>query len=844
MHGVRFAFLLAVTIFSLTPVAGFAQTSVYNLPSQPLAESLKAVGARAGVNILVAPSLVDATQAPALNATLSVAEALTRLLAGTHLEFHFIDDQTVVIREKAVSGVGDGPSARPVDPPKETDPTTSQDSRSGRCASVAAEGCPEVTPVDTPLALAAASPETVVVSGRQLPVETLLDRKIYSVTSDVQSSLGALSDVLANIPSVNVDADGIVSLRGDSHVLILLDGKPSALFTGPSAGDNLQAFPAKDIERIEIITTPPPEFKAQGASGIINIITRKKKSDGLTGSLQGSAGNGGRTVDGANGSFHSGPLTLSATASYRHDFRDRVIQSDVSAPDSSTGELSASQSSLRELIERSLPTAGLTAEYALNDRQSITGSVRWAERFSDRHYTEFDSTDTPPGTVTSVSQTRNDRHDTQTDYDDHLSFSQKLSRPGESLELTVSHWTSSLQEHWESIEDALVPPAAATGSALALRQHYETTEAQADYVLPLSKSNTLKLGYSFDQDDYSFQDVGDDVDIATGMASPELGVADDFKYREQVHAWYASYQSSRGALGWLGGLRAELTRLGTQELTQDSATSGSYLKLFPSLHVDYALSDIASLSLGASSRVTRPDPEYLNPYVDHEYSPNLRSGNPYLSPEYTHSFELGYGFDAARVNYSLTAYYRLNRDSMTDVRESLGDGLTLGTEATMPKDDAAGLEGSAYGSIGSKLTYSISGNLFHRQIDATELGVSELQSTTGLDGKIKLDYRLSRADSAEIAATHTDKVLTPQGYVGAINIVNVGYKRQLWADLAAVVTISDLFNGQRYRQSWESPGLTENYLRYTRGRIAYVGLVYSLGVKKDKAAKFDYDKVE
>ena len=216
-----------------------------------------------------------------------------------------------------------------------------------------------------------------------------------------------------------------------------------------------------------------------------------------------------------------------------------------------------------------------------------------------------------------------------------------------------------------------------------------------------------------------------------------------------------------------------------------------------------------------------------------------------MSPEYTHSFELGYGFDAARVNYSLTAYYRLNRDSMTDVRESLGDGLTLGTEATVPKDDAAGLEGSAYGSIGSKLTYSISGNLFHRQIDATELGVSELQSTTGLDGKIKLDYRLSRADSAEIAATHTDKVLTPQGYVGAINIVNVGYKRQLWADLAAVVAISDLFNGQRYRQSWESPGLTEkNYLRYTRGRIAHVGLMYSLGVKKDKAAKFDYDKVE
>jgi len=132
--------------------------------------------------------------------------------------------------------------------------------------------------------------ESVVITARELPVKNLIDRKVYSLTTDVQATFGTLSDVLGAIPSVDVDPDGIVSLRGDSNVLILVDGKPSPLFSGSKAGDNLQSFPASDIERIEVLTTPPPEFKTEGAAGVINIITRKKHPQGLAGSLQASLG--------------------------------------------------------------------------------------------------------------------------------------------------------------------------------------------------------------------------------------------------------------------------------------------------------------------------------------------------------------------------------------------------------------------------------------------------------------------------------------------------------------------------------------------------------------------------
>ena len=162
--------------------------------------------------------------------------------------------------------------------------------------------------------------EAVVVTARKLEVETLIDRKVYTVTADVQSTFGTLSDILNVIPSIDVDPDGIVSLRGDTNVLILIDGKPSAQFSGSAAGDNLQSIPAKDIERIEVLTTPPAQFKADGAAGVINIITRKNHPEGESGSIQASHGSGGRSVFGVDGSYKSGPLAVSAAAGYRQDY--------------------------------------------------------------------------------------------------------------------------------------------------------------------------------------------------------------------------------------------------------------------------------------------------------------------------------------------------------------------------------------------------------------------------------------------------------------------------------------------------------------------------------------------
>jgi outer membrane receptor protein involved in Fe transport len=690
----------------------------------------------------------------------------------------------------------------------------------------------------------AATPvETVVVQGQKLTVETRIDRKVYTVPEDAQSTLGTLSDILNVIPSVDVDPDGIVSLRGDTNVLILIDGKPAAQLQGVNAGDVLQSIPASDIERIEILTTPPAQFKAEGAAGVINIITRKRGAkESASGSLTGSLGSGGRWLVGGNGSYGGKQFTASVSAGFREDYRERTIQSVVIGPDPTTGEVLESQDHADQLIRRNIPSVGFSGEYDPNDRQSITVSGNWLSHGGLRTYTQYDVSMLESGAVTSSTRRLTSGHDPENDYDAKLQFTQKLGTPGETLDFSVHRSISHQYEHYDYGNDSYVPPAPTSYNNLSFTEDQGITEADVDYVLPLPKTQSLKLGYAFEADDYGFTNVGANVDAVTGVETIDPALTNQFRYQQRIHALYLSEQGSVGAWTWLAGVRTEWTSTDALQITGDTSTASRYADLFPSLHVDRSLSDRSMLSLGASRRIVRPNPSYLNPYVDYEYSPNLTAGNPNLRPQFTQSLDLGYGYEARAASYGVTAYYRRNSDSVTDLTEYLGNGTTLTTKTNLPSSDSAGLEFSATGYLLPKLGYNLSGNAFYTQIDATALGYPGLKSTTGVNLKAKLDYRPTAADSAQIIFTRTDKRLTPQGSVSAINIVNLGYKHVLRPGLSAVLTVSDLFEGQHYKRTVSTPTLTQVYERSVVGRVVWFGLTYSVGVtKKEKEPNFEYD---
>jgi outer membrane cobalamin receptor len=338
-------------------------------------------------------------------------------------------------------------------------------------------------------AQAAATLETIVVQGQQLTVETKIDRKVYSVPDEAQTTLGTLSDILNVIPSIDVDPDGIVSLRGDTNVLILIDGKPATQLQGSKAGDNLQSIPAADIERIEVLTTPPPQFKAEGTAGVINIITRKHAAkESASGSLTGSAGSGGRWLVGGNGSYGSKHFTASMTAGFREDLRERTIQSSVTGADPTTGQVLDSQNHSYQTIRRNIPSATVSAEYDPNERQSVSASASWLKRGGLRTYAQFDTSALPSGIVTSSTQRLTSGHDPEDDYNATLAFSQKFSKPGETLDFSLHRSISHQHEHYDYVNDSFVPPSPTLYNNLDFAEDNAVTEADVDYVLPLSKT--------------------------------------------------------------------------------------------------------------------------------------------------------------------------------------------------------------------------------------------------------------------------------------------------------------------------------------------------------------------
>ena len=684
--------------------------------------------------------------------------------------------------------------------------------------------------------------ETIVVQGQKLNVESRVDRKIYSVPEDAQSTLGTLSDVLSVIPSIDVDPDGVVSLRGDTNVLILIDGKPATQLQGSKAGDNLQSISAREIERIEVLTTPPAQFKAEGAAGVINIVTRKHRSkESKSASAQTSFGDGGRWLAGANGSYGGKDFTASVNAGYRVDYRARTIQSQVVGPDPTTGQVLDSQDHASQHIRRDVPTLGISGEYDPNELQSLSGSMSWMKRGGLRTYSQLDSSSLASGTVTSSTGRLTSGRDPEDDYNATLGFTQKFSSPGETLDFSLHRSISHQHEHYDYVNDSFVPPAPVLYDNLDFGEDNSITEADVDYTLPLSKTQTLKLGYAFEQDHYGFVTAGADVNPASGVQTLNPVLTSDFKFHQSIQAIYLSYQASMGLWTWLAGGRTEWTRTETAQVNPGVSTDISYSDVYPSLHVDRSLSDRSTISFGASRRVTRPDPDLLNPYVFEEYPPNFTAGNPNLRPQFTQSYESGYEYQGRESSYGLTGYYRRNQNGLTDVTEYIGQGLTVTSKTNLPRSDSAGLEFAATGHIFRTLSYGLSGNAFYTQIDATALGFPGLKSTSGVNAKVKLDYHPSAADSAQLTFTRTDKRLTPQGSVSAINLVNLGFKHAFTSAFSAVATVSDLFDGQRYQRVAITPTLTQVYERTVAGRVAFVGVVNAIGVEKTNNENFEYD---
>jgi len=701
-----------------------------------------------------------------------------------------------------------------------------------QAAPAAAPASPPAATPQKPAAEASTGVSAVEVKADAPQVRTSIDRRSYSVGSDLSSQAGTVADALRNIPSVEVDLQGNVSLRGDPSVTILIDGKPSGLFQGEGRGQALQQMSADRIDRVEVATNPSAEFRGDGTGGVINLITKKAKGAGRTSGLRLTTGDNGRGGISGNVGYNGGKLSASGDLNYRRDTADqedyeRRWQADL---DSET-------KGKTQLDFESVTSQG-TVDYDLTDKLRLSGEARLS-RF-DLAVDSRSHTDRADGA--GVPTRAYDRDLTVRQRRDNAAISSALRRKfdgdGHELTLKLSYdVTDDNRVRTGNTVDSL-PVAASALDQQRLGYDVRQTDLRGDYVRPMSEGRTLKLGFDVQFDDNSYQNQGYRGLALEGLV-PDPLLTSDFLYEQTLSQAYATFEQPVGDLTVLAGLRYEKSQLDLA--TPDRRDENDTADWLPSLHLSYPLGETQKLTASYSERLQRPGPFDLNPVPFMQDPLNYRIGNPNLKPQETQSFELGWQYRKAPTLAMATLYYRLNDKVISDVVTDIGGGVFVTTKANVAQTRAGGLELVLNGKLSKSLTYTFSSNLYWNQLDGSNLGFTHDRSITTVSGRGSLNWQATAKDLIQLNGFTSAKRLTAQGYAMPQTGIDLGYRRKIDDQLSLVVTIQDVLGLYREKQVIDTPNLKSLVVRDVDARMIRVSLAWTFGSGKGrKDPGFDF----
>jgi outer membrane receptor protein involved in Fe transport len=667
-----------------------------------------------------------------------------------------------------------------------------------------------------------------------------IDRKTFNVGQDVMSKTGSVSELLQNVPSVQVDIDGNVSLRGSDNVMFLINGKPSSLM-GTNRAAVLQQMPASSIEKIEIITNPSAKYKPDGTSGIINIVLKKDKSLGLNGQASVNAGNDNRYNANFSVNYNPGKLNVFGSYSIRQDERLRYTDDNRKHFISNTDTISYIHVLSRDYSRPLSHIVRVGADYKINSHNTLGMTSNYNYRSFIRHANDvnlWQSTD-----LTITKDYDRTRRDPEYEKDLELSANYAHSFTKEGHELTIDYTTSYSREqednHYSDIYR--VPVTSPTYDNTLIKQGENQSQFSIEYVNPISENIKIEAGYNLESRKSDMDFFGEYYEPFSDLWIKDVAKSNHFIYKEIIDVLYGTYQQKLGKLGFLAGIRVEQAFLNANQVTTDTVMKNRYFRIYPSLHIAYKLSDLHELQLNYSHRIRRPEGDEMNPFPEYADPYNLRVGNPHLKPADVHSVEFGYQYKKNSTTFLSTIYYRYTYNGMTDITRYINDTVKLTTRENLTKSGSAGLELILSKTIGNLGNINLSTNIFNSTIDASGLGYSTNKSIIAWNANLSAGINLSKSTVLQITSSYSAENLTPQGRQLPSFVINTGFKKEfLKRKLVLIATVSDVFNSLKNRTIIDTPELYEKIIRRRSARIIYAGLTYTFGnQKKKKEIEFD-----
>ncbi|MGQ7947395.1 TonB-dependent receptor domain-containing protein [Flavobacterium sp. WC2509] len=650
----------------------------------------------------------------------------------------------------------------------------------------------------------------VVVRTEKSSVEIKLDKKVYNVGQDMMVKGGTVSDVLDNVPSVSVDTEGNVSLRGSDNIRILIDGRPSYAV---NIAEALRQLPADAIDKVEVITNPSARYDAEGGSGIINIILKKGKNQGLNGTFIASTGIPETYGLSANVNYKTEKLNYFTTAGYNHRTNK--------GGGKTNSQYFNNDGSVKNYLDETRDTertndgfngrAGL--EWTVAPNTYWTNAINYEKYTGDTNdlinYNNYDASHI--FTKTSYRLNTGDTGSENVSYTSNLikNFNDKGHK------LTVDGSISRNTDDSQSI---------ITGSDnfnnTLNNQVQKQAQIQADYVLPLGEGSQFEAGYKG-----SFGDLNSEYYVTDNTGAKDENLSNTLEYKENINALYTQYGFKANKFSYLFGLRWEDTNIHVNLLDTNDFNTKKYNNLFPSAFISYEVSDQSNITTSYSKRLTRPRGRFMNPAVNYSSNVNIFQGNPDLDPSLTDKFDFGYIKRWDKVTFSTSAYFENTKDVFSFVRSPNGNVVTPDGEVVTPMPGEV-IEGSIpviksqpinlgkeqkYGfeftlnytpfkiwRINSNFNfYNVKTTGEHSYTDTTgKLVVQNLdnQATTWfarVNSKLTLPYKIDW----QLNATYNGEQKTAQGKNLDQFSMNTAFSKDLLKDKATLAfNISDIFN--------------------------------------------------
>ncbi len=661
------------------------------------------------------------------------------------------------------------------------------------------------------LALDSESLDEVVVRAETTEVQVRLDKKIYNVGKDLTTSGATVSDALNNVPSVTVDVDGTIALRGNENVRILINGRPSAI-AGFGSTDALQQLPAEVIQSVEVITSPSARYDAEGTAGILNIILRKEKTLGLNGSIQANVGEPTGAGFTGNINIRTDKFNIFNTTGLR--YRESPGNAFFSNRFLSTGLLVEEDRDINRLGRNFNTNLGI--EYYLTEKSSITaaGFLRLGNDDDETINTsnEFDATNTPTF--------RRIRTEFEGEEDNNfqlsLNYTNNFNDKGHNLQVDFQYETGEETER-NFIDERNTFPTNELLPAEDVTTIEDETEylVQADYVLPIGENAQFEAGYRG-----VFQDTETDFrlleqQVANGPFIQNDSLTNVFNFKQNIHALYTQYGNKFGDFSFLLGLRLETTELIGNVTGEDVTTNDDleinfdkdFVGLFPTVNIIYELNEKENITLGYNRRINRPRGFFVNPFPSRSSEANIFQGNPSLNPAFANAFDLGYLKRWQKFTLTSSVYYQYETDAFERIQEDTGletpNGIPIirTIPINLSTNQRIGFEAGFLFNPAKWLRLNGSFNIFRFIKDGDFNGVSFDADNTSwfsrLSTKVSLPYKIEWQTNAFYRGPQENAQTRSEGILS----VNLAFSKDLFKDKATVgFNVSDLFNSRK-RQS-------------------------------------------